>query len=301
MDDKALTSDDTRSGAEAEAASQVYEYDAATKRIRRISVGEEGYDDDGNAGTGNAYIVPAFRGGASDDSVPVRLDPTMSANGDLVFFESPIALVPGALNDVPIGEGHYAENVYENYDGHVSLISDGSDTTEKGRQSEALSDAPTELLGVSASGGDVVFSTFDQLVPGDTDTEKDYYDAHICSSEAPCVEPVGEVESCGERGGGCQVAGGGVVGSGVPGSVGFSGPGNLAPVIEAPVKTVVLTRAQLLARALKVCRTKRNRHRRVVCEASARKRYPPAKRAARARKSAEAKRAADIGFGRGGK
>ena len=74
-----------------------------------------------------------MRVGSDAGSVPVRSDPTMSDDGAFVFFESPVALTPRALNDVPVGEGKLAENVYEYHEGQVSLISDGKDTTPEGK------------------------------------------------------------------------------------------------------------------------------------------------------------------------
>jgi hypothetical protein len=289
-DNKPLTADDTRGEPESATAAQVYEYDAETGVLKRVSIGEDGFNDNGNAGTGNAAIVYAERGGAAGFSSPVRLDPTMSADGELVFFESPIALTPDALNDVPIGLGKFAENVYEYYHGQVYLLSDGEDTTVNGLISEGSAKAPTELLGVSASGANVVFSTFDPLVPEDQDTERDYYDAHVCSAAEPCVERSPVVVPCGE--GSCQAPGGNAPGSGAPASGTFFGPGNLVVPPVAPVET----NAQKLAKALKACRAKRSKHKRAACEAGARKRFPvhKAKPKKKAKKSSVAKR---TGFG----
>ena len=47
-----LTADDTR--AEGEEAAQVFEYDAQTHAMTRVSVGQSGFNSDGNAGTGDA-------------------------------------------------------------------------------------------------------------------------------------------------------------------------------------------------------------------------------------------------------
>jgi deoxycytidylate deaminase len=41
-----------------------------------------------------------------------------------------------------------------------------------------------------------------------------------------------------------------------------------------PAKTVKLTRAQLLAKALKTCRKDKHKRKRIACEKQARKRYP---------------------------
>src|SRR6202035_1569749 len=41
-------------------------------------------------------------------------------------------------------------------------------------------------LDASETGNDVFFLTAEQLVKKDVDTALDVYDAHVCSSEAPC-------------------------------------------------------------------------------------------------------------------
>ncbi|MFI4972341.1 MAG: hypothetical protein ACHP7H_06655, partial [Hyphomicrobiales bacterium] len=155
---RALTADDTREeGPEHdEGPAQVFEYDAQTRALVRVSIGERGFNDNGNAGTGDASIVPVSAGTAAG-SVPVRSDPTMSHDGAFVFFESPVALTPRALNDVPIGT-RLAENVYEYHEGHVSLISDGKDTTPEGK----IGNSPVELLGSDETGANVFFATFDR-------------------------------------------------------------------------------------------------------------------------------------------
>jgi hypothetical protein len=187
-----LTPDDTsRDGAQ-----QVFRYDALTGELLRISVGNDGFNDNGNRSvrvpcetafrcTSNAKIVPAELGFLS--AGPGRSDPTMSHDGAYVFFESPAGLTPQALDYVQIGTletgPQYAENVYEWHDGHVYLISDGRDTAKVGIGSAV------GLLGSDATGANVFFSTADKLVSRDTDTQLDYYDARICTAEERCIEP----------------------------------------------------------------------------------------------------------------
>ena len=106
---------------------QIFRYDTATEQLVRVSIGAQGFNDDGNAGTGDATIVSAGRGETYVG--PARGDPTMSDDGTRVFFMSPVGLTPQALNDVvtgheegelPLGSGKhavtatlYAQNVYE--------------------------------------------------------------------------------------------------------------------------------------------------------------------------------------------
>lgn len=291
---RALTADDTRG----EGPAQVYEYDAQTATLTRISIGQDGYNDNGNEGqlgstlgepAGDATIVGATVE-ADDRTVPARRDPTMSDDGAFVFFESPVALTPGALNDQVDGvqrnpggqvvKTFYAQNFYEYHAGHVYLLA--SVTTEAGQER-------TTLLGSDASGSNVFFATFESLVPEDGDTQLDYYDAHICGTarEAeekheqylPCVAPVVPASPCAE--GSCQSSGGSPqpLSPGVPASQTLTGAGNLTPPVVTPValapsksRTAAQVRAAKLAKALKACRRKHGSKRK-VCERAAQKAY----------------------------
>ncbi len=291
---RALTVDDTR----AEGPSQVYEYDAGTGVLVRVSIGQDGFNDNGNDGTGEASIVEAGTQGPAANSVPVRSDPTMSDDGAFVFFRSPVALAPGALDDVVTGHEEsktfYAQNFYEYRGGRVFLISDGKDTTATGNVSENSQGSgaysTTNLLGSDVSGANVFFSTFDRLTLEDTDTQLDYYDAHICSEGELCTVPVLEPSLCGEAS--CQGSSGAPQGYGAPASQTFSGEGNLTPTPPPPpprVETAAEKRAKKLAKALKVCRKKHAKQKRKVCERKARKAYAAKKPS----KSSSAKRASN--------
>ncbi len=229
----ALTGDDTRpdrGGNFVTPPAQVYRYDSQTGAMVRISIGEHGFNDDGNSGTLDAGIAPAdtaFNLGVG----PARANPTVSADGEYVFFESPVALAAGALNEVEVpyfpGLKAFAENVYEYHDGTVSLISDGRDTSPK---SVVLGiPSSTQLLGSSESGADVFFATDDALTSQDTDTQRDYYDARICTAAAPCVTPPSSSASVCE-GEACQGSPSVPPALSAPSSsLTFSGAGNLAP------------------------------------------------------------------------
>lgn len=196
-----LTADDTSvSGAE-----QVFRYDAQTGALARLSIGDDGFNDNGNR------VVPSPCGGGgvgcSEDATIVdpysgaRRDPTMSHDGSDVFFRSPLALTPRALDDVQIGTvtgtsmPAYAQNVYEWHEGHVHLISDGRDVHRNagpsgvcgGGISSAAEASAVCLLGVDGSGANVFFTTTDALVGQDVDTELDYYDARVCTPGDPCI------------------------------------------------------------------------------------------------------------------
>jgi hypothetical protein len=190
-----LTSDDTAD----DGANQVFRYDAQTGGLLRISIGELGFDDNGNHSDGTPCVNPGFKCLADAKILaaengfyhagPARSDPTMSHDGAYVFFESPVGLTPQALNEVQIVTGESgrtadAENIYEWHAGHVYLISDGRDIAQYAAESSTVS-----LIGSDATGANVFFTTTDPLVAQDTDTQLDFYDARICSASAPCAPP----------------------------------------------------------------------------------------------------------------
>jgi hypothetical protein len=230
----ALTGDDTSQIR----AAQVFEYDAQSATLTRISVGNNGFNDNGNAGSpslcagqSNGCTADATIVGAQTDRVfedgGARRDPTMSDDGALVFFQSPAALTPHALNYVQIGTqsdvGHfptYAQNVYEYHAGHVYLLSDGRDTATIGNNAVPAA----RLLGSSSDGANVFFTTVDPLVPQDTDTQLDIYDARVCSTASPCIQaPLAALPCSGDV---CQGRPSGQPGLPSLGSVTFAGPGN---------------------------------------------------------------------------
>jgi hypothetical protein len=268
----ALTRDDARQ----DGAQQVFRYDAQSEELVRVSIGDGGFNDNGNAGTGNASIALAnvfmFRPGSADPN------PTMSDDGTRVFFQSPIGLTPRALNDVKFGidsEGHpaYAENVYEYHDGHVYLISDGRDANSDELNGQCPPVSSVCLIGTDATGANVFFTTADQLVPADTDTQIDVYDARICTAADPCITPAPpSLPPClGEACHGTPPAAPSLLS---PGSASFNGQGNLTstPAIVKP-KSKPPTRAQKLAAALKLCRRDKQKSKRATCEKSAKKKY----------------------------
>jgi hypothetical protein len=302
----ALTADDTRS----EGPRQVYRYDALSGSLSRVSIGQDGYNDDGNAGSVAAQdpIVPASRAFVEVPGPP-HANPTMSDDGSRVFFQSPVGLTPGALNEVFVGgkenetaQQRMANNVYEWVapgtgsctltQGCVSLISDGADVAEHSPTEH--SGGSVELLGTDAAGANVFFATNDALVPQDIDTQRDYYDAHICSEASPCVAPAdAPVMPCSEVS--CQGPGAAQAPAPTPASADFSGTGNLppAPAPAPATKAKPLTKAQKLAKALKACRKKTNKKKRERCEKQARASYGPTKKAKRssAKKANDRRRA----------
>jgi hypothetical protein len=155
------TADLTRDQEGRAEAGQIFEYDAQTEALVRVSRGGNGYGDNGNSSIYQAIILTQNR----EYSVPEQRykNMAMSEDGSRVFFSSSDALTAGALLGF--------NNIYEYRDGRVFLISDGHDTVNvEGAHA-------TELIGTDESGRDVFFMTADQLVPQDTDTQIDLYDA----------------------------------------------------------------------------------------------------------------------------
>jgi len=183
-----------------EGPAQIYRFDAQTETLTRISIATRGFGDDGNSGLGDATIVAAVRG-FSGGSGPAKANPTMSDDGRYVFFQSPKALTPGALDDVRTGatlQGggpELAQNIYEwqaqgvggcqEAGGCVSLLSDGKEVIEGGK----VPVASPELLGTDPSGQDVFIAAKDRLTWADTDSQRDYYDLRVGGGFAPPAEP----------------------------------------------------------------------------------------------------------------
>ena len=170
-----LTPDDTSGVA------QIFEYDAKAATLVRVSVGQAGFGNNGNTSLESPRIAfPSY----TDNQNPAPQLTTVSADGAYVVFQSNDALTPRAA----AGYG----NVYEYHDGEVSLISDGQD-----RSSGITGGSSTSLLGMDESGIDIFFTTADQLVPQDGDTQVDVYDARIDGGIAPlATSPACEGDGC---------------------------------------------------------------------------------------------------------
>jgi hypothetical protein len=255
-----LTPDDTSS----EGLAQLFEYDAATGSLTRISIGHDGYNANGNIeieADVPSILPPGFAEVSS--STFATNAKTVSDDGAYVFFQSNERLAPQALSGDPNSTGVGHPNVYEYHAGNVDLVSDGQDTAT------VDGEPGVQLHGTTSSGSDVFFTTSDALVPQDGDTEQDLYDARIDGGFAP---PPAAAACAGED---CQGPPSAPPALLTAGSATFNGPGNLTPPAPTAVKPKPLTNAQKLAKALKACRSKHDRHKRTTCEKQARKRYGP--------------------------
>ena len=147
---------------------QVFQYDAQTGTLARVSIGQSGFNDDGKTPINDAQL--ASQQANAFDSPTSTVSMSAPENG-AVFFASANALTPQALDDQTDVLGQSVPNVYEYRAGSVQLISDGHDDS-------GLEEGPgVQLLGSDPSGGDVFFTTVDPLLEQDSDTQQDIYDA----------------------------------------------------------------------------------------------------------------------------
>ena len=285
MSQQRLTAYDNTDQSSGKPDDEVYLYDAGAPRLVCASCNPNGAPPAGvfdtrHAGEGIGLLVdrqelwsghrlagsiPAWA--AVDEKRAVHQYGYLSDNGRL-YFNSPVALVPEA-------DKNGKEDVYQfepngigtcsSEGGCVSLISSGTATRE------------SAFLDASASGNDVFFLTAAQLLPQDVDTGFDVYDASVCGQPgAPaCLPPAPLPTPPCATADECRPAPSPPPLFGAPASAAFSGPGNLAKQETLPftvTKPRPLTRAQLLARALKACK-KQPKKKRAACQKRARKRY----------------------------
>ncbi len=171
---------------------QVFQYDAETGALARVSIGEEGYNDNGREPAVGSAISKRFPAAYPDDGTD---SPTLAAGSQApasgaVLFESPDALTPLALSDHRDVFGQLVPNVYEYRTGNVYLLSDGRDVS-------VVNGSPSvSLVGSDPSGDDVFFWTSDPLISADGNTQQDLYDARVEGGFPTPLEPADCREAC---------------------------------------------------------------------------------------------------------
>jgi hypothetical protein len=237
-----LTGFDNLDARTSEPDQEIFLYSAEKDDLSCATCGETGF-----APTGPASIR-APEETAVKVPIPLHLQRNISDSGQ-VFFDSRSHLLETARNEV--------SNVYEYEGGQLHLLSSGT------------AEAPSYFYEASSDGGDAYFITAQALAPGANPVELAIFDAKVDGGFP--VPASTSPESCqGESCSGPQS-----IAPRAPAisSASISGQGNLEPVVSKPPAVRSLTGAQKLAKALKSCRAKRNKHKRSVCEAQARKRY----------------------------
>jgi hypothetical protein len=304
MSSESLTGFDNRDAVSGVKDEEVFVYDATTKRLLCASCDPSGARPAGVRepaseaqqsllvdeqltwrGRWLAGSLPGWTPTLSDDASGYQ-SRYLTDSGRL-FFDAAPGLVPGDVNGLadvyeyePEGPtcSATAQSQAELYKsengggGCVGLISSGASKEES-----AFLDAGGLVPG-GEEAEDVFFLTSSQLAPQDGDSSYDIYDAHECTTRAPCASGGTSVAPACSDTDSCRAAPASQPGTlGAPASATFSGPGNPAPppVTKSEARTRPLTRRQQLAASLKACRRERGKRRRVVCESAARREYRP--------------------------
>jgi hypothetical protein len=254
------------------ACAEVFLYDDGANTLVCVSCGAAGVRPLGNTALPDPEKLTRKPGG------PVYLSRDVFDDGR-VFLSTPDALMGQDDNGV--------SDVYEYKEGVARLMTSGT------------SPVGSTFYDASPDGSDVFFVTAQSLVRADTDNGDSLYDARVGGGFPPGPGEGVEPEGCASEGA-CRAPAREAPANQFAASSTLSGPGNLlAPApksTEAAKKpTRVLTRAQKLANALRVCRKESKRKRR-ACDARARKRF-----GVRAGTKHAGKKHAGVMFGKGGR
>jgi hypothetical protein len=300
MSDRSLTGYDNTDANSGEPDEEVFLYDASSNRLLCASCNPSGarpagvFDPNSSEGRllidSNSVLGGKWLAASVPGWVAVSLGESagyqsryLSDSGRL-FFDSPDALVPQDTDG--------KENVYE-YEpegigscGRASITFSERSSGCVGLISVGTSGDESTFLDASANGENVFFLTTSKLVSEDYDSAFDVYDARVCSASAPCSAAPVSPPLC-TTADSCKPAPSSQPAIfGPPPSGTFSGAGNVvgSPPASSATSKKSLTRAQKLAKALKVCKAKRKKTARAVCKARAKKLYGPKATAKRSTK-----------------
>jgi hypothetical protein len=277
MSERSLTGYDNRDANSGALDEEVFEYDSVTDSLVCVSCDPTGARPVGVFDAGQYPGLLSDRGDAwrqhwlaadipswtRSKITTYTMEPYQSrylADDGRLFFNSSDGLVAQDVNS--------AFDVYE-YEpdstggceraaGCVALMSSGTAGGE------------TAFVDASDEGEDVFFLTTGRLVKEDADSAYDMYDAHVCSASSPCSgEESGGGSTICEEVTSCRTA---LAPVALPAIASPPLLDNGNKVESGVAKAKRLTRAQLLAKAIRECRKKRGAHRR-FCEARARKQY----------------------------
>jgi hypothetical protein len=294
MSSRPLTGYDNRDVASGVPVEELYLYDAVAGALHCASCNPTGArphswkEAKGHGGEGSLLgISEVWSKGSLAAVIPGWTDfgyrTRPLSNSGRVFFDAFDSLAPGDSN-----------GTWDVYEFEMSGLGDCTESSPSfvarsggcvGLVSSGISPEPSAFLDASESGNDVFFYTQSALARQDFDTARDIYDAHVCSTESPCLPPEPpKPPAC--EGDACQspaIA----PEDPTPGSLSFKGPGNVnlpvAPVAKA--KSKQSSRGQKLARALRAC-GKQPKRRRAVCQRQARRAYGPVGKAKKSNRRA---------------
>lgn len=271
---------DTRDAASGTPDAEVYLYDATTSSLVCASCNPTGTRPTGapigaiGAGVREfsaAGRVPGWTGPPISFGSSALRQPRYLSDSGRLFFDSPDALIPQDVDGV--------EDVYEYEPPGLGSCTASSATFVPAAGgclnlvSAGISPARSELLDASETGGDVFFITQARLAQQDYDTAYDVYDAHECTGASPCYPVTVKPPAC-QTEASCRTAPTPQPALyGAPASATFSGAGNITPEAPSAMKSKSKPSKALLVAALRACRKKRDRHRRSLCERTARAKY----------------------------
>jgi hypothetical protein len=293
MSDRSLTGFDNRDAQSGALDQEVYLYDYATDKVSCASCNPSGQRPGGEFDRGvfpgllvdrpllwgGQWLAGSIPGWTKADRLHALYESRYLSNEGRLFFNSPVPLVAGDTNGT--------QDVYE-YEptgvGNCVLAPACVSLTSSGSSSEE-----SAFLDASEGGDDVFFLTAAQLSQTDQDQALDVYDAHVCSLAPGCLAKAVEVPPVCTTSDACRAAPAAQPGLfGEPASATFVGAGNstTAATKVAPKPT----RAQQLAAALRACRKKASRPKRIACERSAQRKFGPQRPARRHKRAKRGKK-----------
>jgi hypothetical protein len=244
-----LTGYDTHDAISGQPDEEVYLYDAGTGRLVCAScdpsgarpvglqMGGEAGERASNGDLENLWVAAnvvssrdlssnSRKGGLQFAS---SYQPDYLSDSGRVFFDSSDALVPEDVNGT--------EDVYEYEPAGVGRCSSSSATFASASQgcidlvSSGASPVESAFVDASETGGDAFFMTQARLTTQDYDSAYDMYDAHECTSAAPCFSTPAQPPEC-ETEASCRAAPTPQPALyGAPSSATFSGAGNVSPPV----------------------------------------------------------------------
>jgi hypothetical protein len=249
-------------------ASQLFEYDAVTGELVRVSRGSKG-DEPQGIESANSHTAEIPYQNYQTETGPTQANTSLvlSADGSTVLF-SDAGVLTGEAGESVGSVYEYRNSVASDgtiSDGDVYLISDGNGVPNMG----------ATKIGLDGSGQDEFFITDAQLTKGDTDQQIDLYDAREDGGFLGVDPPAGCVaEACG---GSLYAPPSFAAPPGTSLSSATAAPSPV-PVGAAPAAVAKPQpgdggRAVRLARALRACLRDHERDRRAACEALAMKRF----------------------------